>query len=142
MIKNKICKGCGKRFDRIGKYCSKECQDQRNRDNSGRDYELRNNTTSSIGTISELAVCNFFLFRNFDVFRSISPHSKVDVMAIHRVTEEIFSVEVKTGNRKVSSGNICYAKPRNKQWSLLAVYIPEENSVILYDTNYNIKTLD
>lgn len=63
---DKVCVTCGGVVIRENKYCS-YCKSKVN--------------TSDIGAVGELLVCADLLAKNYEVFRSVSPSSKVDLFA-------------------------------------------------------------
>ena len=49
------------------------------------------------GALSELKAVCWLLEQGYEVFRNVSPHGSIDIIARHPKTEELMFVDVKTG---------------------------------------------
>ncbi len=63
------------------------------------------------GATSELIATTWLLKQGYEVFRNVSPHGKIDIIAIHPDTGEILYIDVKTiaeelGNKGWRKGNM------------------------------------
>lgn len=110
-----ICTVCHKpyileRKNPKAKYCS-SC-----RKNTKKGFTLKNITTGNIGAIGEIMVCQDLLRRSYDVFRSISPASKIDLIATK--DKAVYKIEVRTGQYK--KNNILWYTT-NKHADIMAI---------------------
>lgn len=131
------CAQCGKTIinkdKRNRKYCSPKCTSTASnarymvssmRNGSGPDRV----STGSIGTISELLVCQDLLKRGFHVFKAVSPSCPCDLVAMKH--GNLFKVEVTTGRRYGTSGKLHFPTKDPEKFHLLAVVVPETNEVL------------
>ena len=81
-----------------------ELQESQKPDHKGK-QRIKGLSASTVGAISELAVCSDLLSKGYDVFRSVSPAAPCDLIA-HK-EGKLIRVEVKTNARKPDSYNVC-----------------------------------
>lgn len=80
-------------------------------------------SSHTIGCIGEMLVCADLMQKGWDVYRSISPHAPVDLMA--RRDRKTVAVEVRSGRKKLD-GRVVFGKPlREKSWEVIAVVLPD-----------------
>lgn len=82
------------------------------------------------GALAELLVCTDLLERGLDVYRSITPSGRCDLVTVCRSTGETNRVEVKCGRMSRSGKVVCNPGPHNS-FDTLAIVIG--NSEIIYD---------
>jgi hypothetical protein len=73
-------------------------------DNGGK-QRFNGLAASTVGAISELAVCADLLSKGYDVFRSVSPAAPCDLIA--QKEGKLIRVEVKTNASKPDAYNVC-----------------------------------
>jgi Holliday junction resolvase-like predicted endonuclease len=113
-----ICIICQKVFytkNKNTKYCSKKCKQENNNYMSIVGFESK----TSLGAYSELLISCDLMNKGYDVFRSLSPSAKVDL--IIRKNKKIHSIEVRTG-RYTTTGRITYSM-QNINANIMAVCI-------------------
>jgi hypothetical protein len=81
-----------------------ELQESQKPNHKGK-QRIKGLSASTIGAISELAVCADLLSKGYDVFRSVSPGAQCDLIA--QKDGNLIRVEVKTNARKPDSYNVC-----------------------------------
>lgn len=134
--KNVNCLLCGKLINRKirqrSNYCSEGCCVKSYKSNRTAVFHPLGNA----GTIGELFVANHFLHLDYECFRSLSPHSKTDLVI--KRGRNMLAIEVKT-----------YHYPKNKEvrpsksiikmnvFDFLALYIPEAQKILFFDCNLN-----
>lgn len=70
------------------------------------------------GALSELQACSFLIKEGYEVFRNVSPHGLVDLIARNPTTKELILIDVKTGSyNTLTDGTVkyCDAFPATKQ---------------------------
>lgn len=95
---NKIsCVICGKEFFQgtRKKYCSRECAKQYQKTQYEKNNLKLEVCSATVGTIGELRVSTDLLIRGFDVYRSLSPACKADLVVLKE--KKLVRVEVTTG---------------------------------------------
>lgn len=136
-MKGKIdCYVCHKLFiprNNRGKYCSIECYKKYNTMRTGR-ISNKNIPASTVGAVSEMAVCLDLLERGYSVFRSMSPSCPCDLIAMK--DGKIERIEVKTGYRAID-GKLTYPATKNNKFDKLAIYIRTNKEVIYTDKPYH-----
>jgi hypothetical protein len=88
------------------------------------------------GAINELAACQYFLSKGYEVFRNVSQHGPADLAIWHKETNEFTLVDVKTVAvyYKKNGEPIFYSqKSKNQEILVLAV----SNGVVLGFQNNN-----
>lgn len=99
------CKVCTKEFTTRASrvfYCSEQCSLKAAANRVGKPSSAEGVCTGSLGSAHELLVCADLLKRGWEVFRSVSSHASVDLIA-HK-NGVLKRVEVTTGSRKVDGG--------------------------------------
>lgn len=89
----------------------------------------------SAGACGELLICADLIPRGLDVFRSVSPSAKCDLVAIHRAAPfKSIRIEVRNGYRN-PNGNLVYSKARTTDGScdVIAVWVKDEGAIYLPD---------
>ena len=131
METNKVCVQCGGEFEtkryKNQKLCSTECRNEFH----GR-FGLKGIATGTTGSISEMMVACHMLAQGYSVFRTVSPHSFCDVVAIKG--NESFYIEVRTGY-KSSTGAVRFQKKLHDKIATpthYGVYIPRKNEVHIF----------
>lgn len=121
-----LCVQCGKpcKAGRI-RFCSKKCTfDNRTSERAvGRKYgpEL---TRGTIGAISELRAATNLMEMGFHVFRSLSPQSPCDLIAMK--DGKMIRVEVRTGSEYKFTGNVSFAGIIDPaKHDILAIVLPD-----------------
>lgn len=105
----KNCKFCSesfytKRKDRL--FCSRLCKQKKYNIDIGH-IKTKTMTAPTLGAKSELLVSAWLLNRGFDVYRSVSPSSACDIVAIKK--EKVYKIDVKTCYKSNKTGNIAYS---------------------------------
>jgi predicted AAA+ superfamily ATPase len=118
-----ICTICHKEYslerkNPNAKYCS-FC-----RKNTKKGFTLKNITTGNIGAIGEVMVCQDLMRKNYDVFRAISPASKIDLIATK--DKVIYKIEVRTGQYK-KNNTLWYTT--NKHADIMAIVTFIDNKI-------------
>jgi hypothetical protein len=111
----KECKVCKKEFfnrNRRTIYCCLECSE------GFKKTKFPNLLYSTVGTISELKVCNDLLIKGFYVFRSITPNCPCDLVVL--IKNKIYRVEVKTGYID-PHGNVSKHSVDQSKFDILAI---------------------
>ena len=98
-----VCSVC-KKTKKTNQIRQKLCDEKCRKEFYGRQGRL-NIATSSVGAISEMAICIEMLKRGYSVFRTVSQSSFCDVIAVKK--KEILMMEVRTGYKDLS-GNITF----------------------------------
>ena len=130
----KKCEDCGKTF-LVRKNSSRTrcavCKGRR-WENGTPDFSCGDDTqTGSIGAVSELLVSSILLAKGYFVFRSVSPNSPFDLIAVK--DDKFLIIEVRAGTIS-TTGNITYQKKDNVPDSTIyAIHIRTENSIIFFD---------
>lgn len=89
----------------------------------------------SIGAYGEMIVCADLLSRGFDVFRSVSPSAKCDIVAIGRFTGKTFRIESRMG-RVQPKGKLQFNSRGWQGYDLLAVVVDMTKVIYKPDTAY------
>lgn len=80
------------------------------------------------GALAEMMVCVDLLKRGFDVYRSVSPSGRCDLVAICRNTGAVNRIEVKCGARNKSGRVVCQVGKHNS-FDTLAVIVGDDEVV-------------
>lgn len=130
------CKRCNIEFkDYTNKqYCSKKCRRDSYKDVKGIILTEENLCPSSKGTLNELRVALDLISKGFYVFRSLSPNSPCDLVAIKK--EKTLLIEVKTLQYTVDGKYVC-SKITNKNGRFdIAAYAGK--NTIIYKPELNV----
>ncbi len=127
------CVICGKSYTKRKphqKMCSSECRRKHVYPSQckARDLGL---TAGTIGAISELMVSAKLMSQGYHVFRALSPCCPFDIVAVKG--DEVRRIEVRTGRRN-KQGTIATTKSHHEMATEIAVFIPEENEVLILVT--------
>ena len=130
------CPECGKGFrpsDARRRYCSRECAAAADRRKWQRHTPKLGIAPNSVGAVSELLAAADLLARGYHVFRSLSPSSACDLVAINPNGGAIIRLEVRTGAR-TKMGDVRFPRKREDvgRSDHYAVVVQGED-VIIYD---------
>lgn len=133
MEDNKICLNCGAALLRkkTTKYCTARCRVlYHNRVNIEK-TPLVGIGTASVGAIAEYMVCIDLLKKGFDVFKSISPASNCDILALKE--GRVLKLEVRTARYyKMSNGGIKLSYPLQRLEGKFLVLVTHSDGKIHY----------
>ena len=127
------CVECGSfivesRQRRHAKFCTNKCRD----DTYSRDSGLMGRTDiskGSVGALAELAVSSDLLGRGYDVFRSVSPNAKCDLILLNGA-HQCVRIEVTTGYRNRANDRVYYATHNKERFDILAVYVSRDGEIV------------
>jgi Holliday junction resolvase-like predicted endonuclease len=116
------CKYCNKEFlsTRKAIFCSQFCSYRYNH----KPYKNGYINPPNQGAISELIVCADLIKKGYEVFRSVSPSAKVDLLI--KKAHRLYSVEVKTIRVSEGTGRV---DKRQIKADYLVTYFPEKNEI-------------
>lgn len=82
-------------------------------------------SSHTIGAIGEMVVISDLLKQGWEVYRSMSPHARADLIV--RRHARTLMIEVRSGTQNLN-GRICWATPaRPKAWDIVAVVLPDNS---------------
>lgn len=84
-------------------------------------------TRSTRGELSELIICTDLISKGANVFRSVTQCAPFDLVAY--VKGVAYRVEVRTARRR-ADGTVGYASPTDREYDVLALYVPEDATII------------
>ena len=109
-----VCLQCGSAIHKKRRgtaYCSHACaQEAKNAAHRERNAVPQGICQADRGTYGELLVCCDLLHKGYDVYRSVSPAAKCDLVVIRPPV--MYRVEVRTGHLKPHSITMAYSKDR------------------------------
>jgi len=123
----RICPQCGNEFRKRSHnaaYCSHSCaQEAKNAAHRKRNAVPDGICAADRGAYGELLVCCDLLHKGYDVYRSVSPAAKCDLVVIRPPI--MYRIEVRTGHLQLHSGTMSYPKDRltDEFTDILAVVI-------------------
>lgn len=131
------CKSCQMSFNSRYKrtqFCNNKCRMQfhanTNKYRSGT-LGINGNT---VGAVSELAVAIDLFKKGYDVYRSLSPSSKGDLLIEKRNNNNKYlKIEVKTGYKNPKNFHVYYPKIKGYNYDILALVIWQFNEIIYKD---------
>jgi hypothetical protein len=126
---SRTCKGCNIEFETTRKqqtFCDNECRKRYWKETQAlpsvaRKFGLDKNV---VGAIAECRVCVDLLQRGFHVFRAVSFHSPVDIVAFRGDDGPAFRIEVRTAYRR--GERLYHPPPRPGRYDVLAAVTADE----------------
>ena len=142
---NIICKECGKEFKQKHTkqiFCSKKCSND-NRisikkhitKNINKKDLKKDLPTSTIGSIHEIIICADLMANGYYVFRSMSPNSPCDIIAMRNGVT--YKIEVTTGYRLGNGKLSCPEKGKKYDYNIIAV-VSHDGSFVYIKKDVNI----
>lgn len=136
LFHTKKCPICNHTFHTLiktKKYCSNPCsiEAQFGKKEVTNPYNI---STNRLGTVSELFVSTLLELNSYDVYKAISSHSKIDIIAINEKRNLL--IEVRTGRYNFNKTKINYPnKVHSNKVNVIAVYTYEDSKVHFFDLN-------